>query len=242
MAAWPLTRKPQGLLPPPEEDDVTQLREQLSSLQLALESRERAIDDLRSQAETILWSFGSDVSLFPKKLPCIAYLKDAEGRYIFANQLWERAHERTTADWYKKTDAEIFGSDVAERYRLNDLKVSRTGVSAQTIETLSRGREITYWLVTTFPVETVSGVPGLIGGVALDITERQLAEQSLIVSLKRQANHDALTALPNRILFEDRLEAALEAAGGSSSCAGLLWIDLDHRSAHRCPFGHPRTR
>src|SRR4051812_37049723 len=119
MAAWPLTRTPPGLPAPPKEGDVAQLREQLSSLQVALESREKAIHDLRSLAEAIVESFGSDASLFPRKLPCMAYLKDAAGCYIFANQVWESAHQTTTEDWYKKTDAEIFAPEIAQKYRLN---------------------------------------------------------------------------------------------------------------------------
>lgn len=179
MAAWPLTRTPPVLLAPPQADDVVLLRQQLCSLQLALESRERVIDDLRSQAETILWSVGSQVSLFLQNLPCIAYLKDSEGRYIFANHLWERVHQKGLEDWYKKTDGELFAPDLAEKYRLNDLEVTRTGISTQTVDILSNGQETTYWLVTTFPVETVTGATGLAGGVAVDITERRLAEQSL---------------------------------------------------------------
>lgn len=179
MAVQPLTRTPPVLLAPAAADDVLLLRRQLCSLQLALESRETAIDDFRSQTETILWSVGPQVSLFPQNLPCIAYLKDAAGRYIFVNQLWEKVHQKGLEGWYKKTDGELFAPDLAEKYRLNDLEVSRTGISSQTVDTLSNGQETTYWLVTTFPVDTVMGATGLIGGVAVDITARRIAEQSL---------------------------------------------------------------
>lgn len=179
MAVQPLTRTPPVLLAPPEADDVLLLRRQLCSLQLALESRETAIGDLRSQTEAILWSVGPQVSLFPQNLPCIAYLKDAAGRYIFVNQLWEKVHQKSIEGWYKKTDGDLFAPDLAEKYRLNDLEVSRTGISTQTVDTLSNGQETTYWLVTTFPVDTVMGATGLIGGVAVDITGRRIAEQSL---------------------------------------------------------------
>jgi hypothetical protein len=54
-----------------------------------------------------------------------------------------------------------------------------------------------------------------------DITERALYEERLT----QQAFHDALTGLPNRALFQDRLEHALRQRGQT---LGLLFVDLDH--------------
>ncbi|MGH2792737.1 MAG: diguanylate cyclase domain-containing protein, partial [Actinomycetota bacterium] len=45
--------------------------------------------------------------------------------------------------------------------------------------------------------------------------------------LRRQAMHDPLTGLANRVLFEDRLETALKAAERSVDPCGVLLIDLD---------------
>ena len=46
--------------------------------------------------------------------------------------------------------------------------------------------------------------------------------------LRHIAQHDALTALPNRTLFDDRLQAALLRARHSRELLGLLYLDLDH--------------
>ena len=46
--------------------------------------------------------------------------------------------------------------------------------------------------------------------------------------LRHIAQHDALTALPNRTLFDDRLQAALLRARHSQELLGLLYLDLDH--------------
>jgi PAS domain S-box-containing protein len=54
-----------------------------------------------------------------------------------------------------------------------------------------------------------------------DVTERALYEERLT----QQAFHDALTSLPNRALFQDRLEHALRQRGQT---VGLLFVDLDH--------------
>lgn len=55
-----------------------------------------------------------------------------------------------------------------------------------------------------------------------DITERRRAE----MQIKFMAHHDALTQLPNRLLFGERLEQALAAARQGGSCA-LICLDLD---------------
>jgi diguanylate cyclase (GGDEF)-like protein/PAS domain S-box-containing protein len=64
-----------------------------------------------------------------------------------------------------------------------------------------------------------------------DITERALYEERL----SQQAFHDALTGLPNRALFHDRLERALQQRGKT---VGLLFVDLDHFKVVNDGLGH----
>jgi diguanylate cyclase (GGDEF)-like protein len=64
-----------------------------------------------------------------------------------------------------------------------------------------------------------------------DVTERALYEERLT----QQAFHDALTGLPNRASFQDRLEHALQQRGET---VGLLFIDLDHFKVINDSLGH----
>lgn len=58
--------------------------------------------------------------------------------------------------------------------------------------------------------------------------EEEIAERRRIETLVRhQAQHDALTSLPNRILFLDRLDTALERAERHQECFALLYVDID---------------
>ena len=71
-------------------------------------------------------------------------------------------------------------------------------------------------------------------GVMSDITEhRTLAEQ-----LERQAMHDPLTGLPNRILLENRLRQALRRAKRREGEVAVLFVDLDNFKVVNDSLGH----
>ena len=53
-----------------------------------------------------------------------------------------------------------------------------------------------------------------------------------------QANHDPATALPNRFLFEDRLQKALHTAGRHRAPLALMFIDLDNFKRINDSLGH----
>ncbi|WP_404380815.1 PAS domain S-box protein [Caenispirillum salinarum] len=67
-----------------------------------------------------------------------------------------------------------------------------------------------------------------------DITERKRAEERI----RYQASYDALTGLPNRALFLDRLEHAVAAARRQKHTLGLMFIDLDGFKAVNDTLGH----
>lgn len=67
-----------------------------------------------------------------------------------------------------------------------------------------------------------------------DITERKKAEERI----RYQASYDALTGLPNRALFLDRLEHAVATARRQEYALGLMFIDLDGFKAVNDTLGH----
>jgi diguanylate cyclase (GGDEF)-like protein/PAS domain S-box-containing protein len=71
-------------------------------------------------------------------------------------------------------------------------------------------------------------------GVTFDITDRKAAEDEVW----RVANHDALTGLPNRVLFQRCLEKALQNAEQNGTSVSLLMIDLDDFKDVNDTLGH----
>ncbi|MGV6825335.1 MAG: putative bifunctional diguanylate cyclase/phosphodiesterase [bacterium] len=69
---------------------------------------------------------------------------------------------------------------------------------------------------------------------------REMREQVRIrqLSLDHMAHHDALTQLPNRVLFRDRLQQAIRLARRHNQQVGLMFLDLDRFKQVNDSLGH----
>jgi diguanylate cyclase (GGDEF)-like protein/PAS domain S-box-containing protein len=74
----------------------------------------------------------------------------------------------------------------------------------------------------------------VIEGTLIDITQRKTAERQLV----HQAYHDALTGLPNRMLFHDRLKQSLAQARRQGRGLAVLFLDLDRFKLVNDTLGH----
>ncbi len=124
-------------------------------------------------------------SRFMQFLPGLAWIKDLDGRYIYANDAAEKAFGRERISLYGKTDDDVFPKEVAEQFKENDRKAMQKGKGLQTLETLEQSDGFHHSIVSKFPISDVEGRVGLIGGIAIDVTDRIQAETALRASEER---------------------------------------------------------
>jgi len=155
------------------------------------------------KAEKALQESEERFAQFMEHLPALAFMKDAEGRYLYANSAYKTILGIDPSDRIGKTDDEVWPAEVAATFRERDRQILATGQPLETVDTLTdgAGRRIIH-LNSKFPIFR-QGKPALIGGIGMDITEAKKAEAELeVLSRDLEKRVEARTS---------ELEAAQEA-------------------------------
>jgi len=133
----------------------------------------------RVRAEAALRRSDARFQSFMDRLPAIAFVKDEAGRYVWGNAAWARQHTGRVADPLGLTDAELWPGPTAARFRESDRTAAAAGTTVEVIEPVAANDgSDAHWMTLKFPLDDPQGRP-LVGGIALDITERVRAEEGL---------------------------------------------------------------
>lgn len=98
-----------------------------------------------------------------------------------------------------------------------------------------RGMEV----VTAAAGITLSFLLALLAWLMVNGRERALhLAAAMTEELRHMAQHDPLTQLPNRALFNDRLQQELTRAKRQRGCFAMVFIDLDHFKPINDNYGH----
>ena len=109
----------------------------------------------------------------------IAWLKDDLGRYVFVSDNFSRRMGFARDGVLGKTDHQLAPADIADRLRENDLRLLSQAGPIEVVEAAVNADGGTSWWLSNKFSFTRSDGKRLVGGLAVDITERKHAEQSL---------------------------------------------------------------
>lgn len=129
-------------------------------------------------AERALRSSEARFHAFMDNSPTIAFMKDAEGRYVYGNRLYQELLGLEPGTIAGKFTSELFPPEVVSQMAATDTAVAVRGTREQYVLTVPRDDGSHRFLVFKFPVEDPSG-QRLVGGVAVDLTERLRTEADL---------------------------------------------------------------
>lgn len=166
--------------------------------------------------------------------PDLYYLLDTEGRFIYANQSLATVCGMQQGSLVGKRFDDLGTSVAAElKQQLQRVIDTRKMLRGEIPWKWSSGNEVTYEYLFV-PVIKDEGKIDAIAGTARDVSERKASEEKI----RRSAHYDALTGLPNRVLFSDRLEREVKHAQRTGLPIALLFIDLDGFKEVNDRFGH----
>ncbi len=140
---------------------------------------------------------------------------------------------------------DMLGYTLAELRGRNAVDFVAPDRRAQVQQVLAGGLDLTYESVLVHkdghrvPVELIGrtlayGDEKLRMSVVRDLRDRHAAQ----ARIHHLAHHDALTGLPNRMSFMERLGQQIEHARGAGESLALLFVDLDHFKRVNDSLGH----
>jgi len=168
-------------------------------------------------------------------IPSPVFYKDEQGRYLGCNKAFEEFLGKKRETLIGRSVFDISPPDLAARYHAADQALfdnPGTQVYETQVQSVAAGTRDVIFYKATF--DRADGQLGGLLGVVLDITERKRLE----ARIRHDAYHDALTGLPNRRLFEDRVTEAFKHARRNDSKLALLFIDLDRFKEVNDTLGH----
>ncbi|MBV8835647.1 MAG: PAS domain S-box protein, partial [Alphaproteobacteria bacterium] len=170
-----------------------------------------------------------------ENMPAMLLVKDAHDlRYVLVNRATEEAYGLRSEDMIGKTAAEVFPQESREFIDTNDKTLLEQGkiivVDEQPFET-TRGMRL--FSSKKIVLRDEDGAPQYLLTLSEDVTDRKRARDRIA----HMAKHDALTDLPNRAAFNERLAATLESVASVRTPFAVLSVDIDRFKEVNDVFG-----
>lgn len=227
-----------------EQTRALQILGKQIGMRLALRQREAMLTNALHDLEKSRESFRS----FIDALPAEAYIKDANGAFIFYNKRLSERFSISQTEWLGKTSFDLWPHETAEHLAEEDQYVMRTGEPVEgNVELPNPDGTRSYWKIIKVRFKQ-GGIP-MMAGVGIDLTAEQERQRNLEATtdelsiVNRRLQHlsvtDELTDLWNRRAFSIRIAEELAAASRTHAPLTLALIDLDDFKAINDTYGHP---
>jgi PAS domain S-box-containing protein len=119
--------------------------------------------------------------------PAAIFLKDLEGRYLFANRSCQDVIGKDRSQVIGKTDYDLLPAPLADTYRAHDQEVMDRGLSLDFEEIgVEEDLQPRVFHSSKFPLRDGTGKPYALCGISTDITERKRSEQAMSIA-RREA-------------------------------------------------------
>jgi len=169
-------------------------------------------------------------------IPSQITVKDArDRRYLLVNRVAEEMFGRSREEIVGKTAYELYPKAAAEIITRDDTRTLQTNDRLFLDEHAWKTQALGLRYITTrrIGIRDEAGDPRYIIAVVEDVTERRRA----VETIAHLAHYDALTDLPNRVLFREQIECELQHAKAGGKFA-LLYIDIDEFKGINDSLGH----
>jgi diguanylate cyclase (GGDEF)-like protein/PAS domain S-box-containing protein len=194
-------------------------------------------------AEQALWASETYLKAILYHSPTLIAVKDLDGNVILASEYYKQLQAVDTDEGYVgKNVFDVFPEELAQELWQEDQAMEHVSKNSESeLEIMHKDGSLHTYLMVKFPLKDKAEKVFGICSICTDITERKQAEDALREQQSRlnyMAFHDALTGLPNRALFYDRLNHGLARAKRSGGMLVAMLLDLDRFKYINDSLGH----
>lgn len=177
----------------------------------------------------------TDLRLLADHLPGLIFECDAQGRCVFVNQRLALFFGKSAQTLLGTPMVELLGEGSVRDFTSYQSAVLRGDVVEFGMRRMAPDGIWCTVEVTLVPRQAADS-GRVVGwyGMIYDVTRRE----NVTLELRDKATHDALTGLPNRLLFHERLNHAIHHAFRRKKSVAVMFIDLDNFKRINDVMGH----